>query len=501
MTHLIQDLQDLIEHDQAAAHALLPGLVARMPRSVDAQLLLARAHLRALEIAPALMHYEAASTLDPGNVEILNQTGLCRVAMGHYELAFEAYKTAFERSGNSLSGVMCALMLHRLDRVQDAFNLYNELVARIRRGDRERWHLLRGMGLLLRDGGAPLAADRILQELLLEYRAAPRDVAMAFVERDNSIDFHEWNRYAHKDTLALALKGFAQENPGVLAFPETFVLPDDRAELQRFARSYNGVFIAKPHRGTGGQGISITRDSRSLAKRSDVVVQRYLDRPFLVDGLKAHMRIYGLVTSVDPFRAYIYRDGIVRFAPDVYDASESGLANSHAHVTNTALHRHHPRLNLSSDPSRDDIGHVWSLDAYLKRAATEGLNRSQVWNRLRALVLGFLGVVKRDGLFTRQAKMQSRAFPAKLFGLDVLLDAEGLPWMIEVQRKPAMGGAACATYINEKLARTVFEMSCVCALDDGLSGDRIAQLAKSRPALRLREAECEIAMRGEFEPL
>ena len=118
MTRLIQDLQDLIEHDQASAREVLPGLVARMPKSVDAQLLLARAHLRALEVAPALTHYEAAAALDPGNVEILNQIGLCRVAMGRYDLAFEAYKAALERNGNSLAGGMCALMLHRLGRAR-----------------------------------------------------------------------------------------------------------------------------------------------------------------------------------------------------------------------------------------------------------------------------------------------------------------------------------------------------------------------------------------------
>ena len=207
------------------------------------------------------------------------------------------------------------------------------------------------------------------------------------------------------------------------------------------------------------------------------------------------------MTSLDPFRAYIYRDGVVRFAPDPYDPSEAGLANAHAHVTNTALHRNHPGLDVRDDPTREDAGHVWSLAAYLKRVEAAGLTRDEVWGRVRALVAGFLSVVARDGLFARQAKLPARAFPAKLFGLDVLLDTDGQPWLIEVQRKPAMGGVAIAARINEKLARTIFEMSCVCAIDDGLPGERIAELAKNRAALRRREAECEIAMRGDFEPL
>lgn len=37
------------------------------------------------------------------------------------------------------------------------------------------------------------------------------------------------------------------------------------------------------------------------------MVQRYLSRPYLIDGLKFDLRIYVLVAAVDPLRVFIFR--------------------------------------------------------------------------------------------------------------------------------------------------------------------------------------------------
>lgn len=47
----------------------------------------------------------------------------------------------------------------------------------------------------------------------------------------------------------------------------------------------------------------------------DVVVQRYLDKPLLMDGLKFDLRVYVVLVGInaDSIRAYICDDGLARF--------------------------------------------------------------------------------------------------------------------------------------------------------------------------------------------
>lgn len=41
-------------------------------------------------------------------------------------------------------------------------------------------------------------------------------------------------------------------------------------------------------------------------------------QPFIIDGFKFDLRIYVLITSCDPLRVYVYKDGLGRFATVKY---------------------------------------------------------------------------------------------------------------------------------------------------------------------------------------
>ncbi len=72
-----------------------------------------------------------------------------------------------------------------------------------------------------------------------------------------------------------------------------------------------------------------------------VMVQAYLPRPLLMDGRKFDLRIYVLVTSVYPtLRLFIYRQGLVRFATEQYEApNEGNVAKRRMFLTNYAVNK------------------------------------------------------------------------------------------------------------------------------------------------------------------
>jgi tubulin polyglutamylase TTLL6/13 len=69
-----------------------------------------------------------------------------------------------------------------------------------------------------------------------------------------------------------------------------------------------------------GKGIFLTRKLEDINPSQHCVVQRYLSKPYLIEGLKFDLRIYVLVAGVDPLRLFIFRDGLARFATENYVA-------------------------------------------------------------------------------------------------------------------------------------------------------------------------------------
>lgn len=68
------------------------------------------------------------------------------------------------------------------------------------------------------------------------------------------------------------------------------------------------------------------------------IISKYIQNPFLINGLKFDLRIYVMVTSMDPWRIYIYNEGLARFAVEQYDPSTS-KTGKHAHLTNFSLNK------------------------------------------------------------------------------------------------------------------------------------------------------------------
>jgi hypothetical protein len=60
-----------------------------------------------------------------------------------------------------------------------------------------------------------------------------------------------------------------------------------------------------------------------------MICQQYVSKPFLIDGFKFDLRIYILISSCDPLRIFVYKDGLARFATVQYnEPSNSNTVSS-----------------------------------------------------------------------------------------------------------------------------------------------------------------------------
>jgi hypothetical protein len=99
--------------------------------------------------------------------------------------------------------------------------------------------------------------------------------------------------------------------------PRTFLLPGERHQLDAAMgrAGPDGLWIVKPPDLSCGRGISLARRLAEVPeRRGQLCVQHYLATPLLIHGLKFDLRVYVLLTSVEPLRIYLYREGLARSA-------------------------------------------------------------------------------------------------------------------------------------------------------------------------------------------
>lgn len=68
------------------------------------------------------------------------------------------------------------------------------------------------------------------------------------------------------------------------------------------------------------------------------VISRYITNPLLINGHKFDLRIYVLVTSYEPLRIYVFKEGLARFASVSY-SSKIDKDNKFMHLTNYSINK------------------------------------------------------------------------------------------------------------------------------------------------------------------
>ncbi|XP_071476068.1 LOW QUALITY PROTEIN: tubulin polyglutamylase ttll6-like [Diadema antillarum] len=241
-----------------------------------------------------------------------------------------------------------------------------------------------------------------------------------------------------KDLLARNMTRLLKLFPKDYAiFPRTWVLPADYGDYQAFCRTKkNKTYICKPESGCQGKGIFITRNPKDIKPGEHMVCQQYLSKPFLIDGYKFDYRIYVVVTSCDPFRIYVYKDGLVRFATVKYtEPTNSNMDEVCMHLTNYAINKH------SSDFVRDDeSGSKRRITTVNEWFESNGYSVEKIWADIYDVIIKTLitahPVLKHNyrTCFPNHIK-GSGCF--EILGFDVMLDKKLKPWLIEVNHSPS----------------------------------------------------------------
>jgi tubulin polyglutamylase TTLL4 len=291
-----------------------------------------------------------------------------------------------------------------------------------------------------------------------------------------------------KDRLARTMNLMKRLHRDAYNFhPDTYILPVDKENLQRqfqktSENAKSALYIVKPVASSCGRGIKVKTQEeiqKFMTKSSskNMLVQKYISNPYLIDGKKFDLRIYVLVTGVDPLRVYVYEEGLTRLSTSDYSTKD--IKNKFSHLTNYSINKKSEtfvasslRSPLSTGTEKADAdtltntsstsnagkislsgtdGYKWSLSAF--RAWLAGKESEEVVSRLFEKIhdLCVKTMIAAEGEISSKihASVNYRTNCFELFGCDVILDQHLEPHLLEVNVSPSlMSSAALDKYIK-----------------------------------------------------
>ncbi|MEX0431066.1 hypothetical protein [Spiribacter insolitus] len=273
--------------------------------------------------------------------------------------------------------------------------------------------------------------------------------------------------------------------------PQTFCMPDDHARLLAKAAAHpRRLWLQKPANGARGEGIRVLRDPAEAPTGEDWVVQHYLDDPHLIDGRKYVLRLYVLISSTEPLRVYLYREGFAKLASHAYTLDD--LADPFVHQTN-------PDINAGNTGMAEPVVFI-ELARYRERLRAEGRDPEALFRRLRELIT-ITVIAARETL--RSATLATGADPQgcyEFLGLDCLVDADMNPWLLECNLNPSLGvyaGAGGGGDAEGRIKRAmVHDLVSLLGLN---APDRPRADARAEAGPLAAAADAELAAAGDFE--
>lgn len=174
------------------------------------------------------------------------------------------------------------------------------------------------------------------------------------------------------------------------------------------------------------------------------IAQPYIHPPLLfpvLQNCKFHIRSY--VLAVGALRVYVYREMLALFAAEPYSApgdpeggDPNGEAGLRAHLTNTCLQSDNNSITTRREGS---VRPFWSLPSSSSSSSTRDHLPANWHSATYTTICGTTSALFRAAAQGQQIHFQTLPNAFEIFGLDWLVDAQGVAWLLEVNAFPDFG--------------------------------------------------------------
>ncbi|PHS27718.1 MAG: amylase [Robiginitomaculum sp.] len=275
-------------------------------------------------------------------------------------------------------------------------------------------------------------------------------------------------------------------------FPRVYAMPNDFHELQHCAvQNPEKSWILKPKNSSRGRGIEVVQDIANIPLENTWMVQEYIDNPHVMNDRKYVLRLYVLISSVEPLRFYMHQEGFAKLASEPYNIEDPD--NPFAHLTN-------PDINATNTDADAPVVFV-GLGDYRQWLRDEGHDDEALFAKIHDLVtLTVMAVRER-----MRNRINVQKAPAngcyELLGVDCLVDADLKPWILECNLSPSL--EVCAGLEDGGDTETIIKRNMVADMVSllGLNAPVVDYSGLDRAERIVRRSEDEMTRAGGFQRL
>ncbi|XP_050424661.1 polyglutamylase complex subunit TTLL1-like [Adelges cooleyi] len=278
-----------------------------------------------------------------------------------------------------------------------------------------------------------LEEDQIINHFLNHYQLTRKDLLIRNIRR------YRREMLNNSTSNVTRTVGTVGQRFHLDIIPTTYILPADYHLFLEEYRKNPSTWIMKPCGKSRGVGIflidklsklkewstSRKRFTRTPTSKDTYIISRYIDNPLLICGKKFDLRLYVLVTSFHPLKAYQFNYGFCRFCSVKYNSHVDNIDNLFAHLTNVSIQKLGEEYNSVH-------GGKWStenLKLYLNSTRGE-INTRALFENISWIIVQSLKAVS--------SVMSNDKHCFECYGYDIIVDNNLKPWLIEVNSSPSL---------------------------------------------------------------
>ena len=231
--------------------------------------------------------------------------------------------------------------------------------------------------------------------------------------------------------------------------PETYILPRDKEQfnliLENYTMNQKNMWLIKPVASSRGRGIHLMTNPNALPSKG--LITKYIHNPHLINNKKYDLRLYLLITGYTPLKIYLFDEGLTRFASEEYSLNKDNMSNRYIHLTNYSINKSSKKYHKNDDYGEEE-GNKWSLSTLRKHFENNNEDFEKVWMKIKDIMIKTILSVTDDAIPLIKSFHLSSTNLFELYGVDILLDQQLNPWLMEVNLNPSLN---CDSEIDLKI--------------------------------------------------